>query len=71
MFLIHHGMPCAMFIVSHTMQINLIKTCDRLVNVSLAFDCFIGVYVWKVFVNDETLKFLMKKFSSCSCAFLC
>lgn len=44
-----------MFIISHTMQINLIKKCDTLVNVSLVFDCFIGVYVCKVFVNDETL----------------
>lgn len=55
MFLIHHGVPCATFIISHTMQINLIKKWDRLVNVSLMFDCFTGVYVWEVFVNYETL----------------
>lgn len=55
MFLMHHGVPCAMFIISHTMQINLITKCDRFVRVSLVLDCFIGVYVWKVFVNDETL----------------
>lgn len=57
MFLMHHGMPCAMFIISHTMQINLIKKYDRFINVSLVnvLDCFIGVYVWKVFVNGETL----------------
>lgn len=69
MFLVRHGVPCAMFIISHAMQINSIKISDRLVNVSLVFDCFIGVYMWKVFVNDETLKFLMS--SSRSCAFLC
>lgn len=55
MFLMHHGVPCAMLIISHTMQINLIKKCSRLVNVSLVLDCFIGVYVWEVFMNDESL----------------
>lgn len=53
MFLMHHAVPCAMFIVGHTMQINLITKWDRLVHVSLVLDCFIGVYVCKV--SDETL----------------
>jgi len=54
-------MYCAIVIISHAIQIHLIKNVTRLVSVHLVFDCFIGrgvcvcVCVFKVFVDDETL----------------
>lgn len=44
------------FLSCHTMQIHLIKkNGTRLTNVHLVFDCFIGVCVFKEFVDDESL----------------
>lgn len=48
-------MRCAIFTISHTVQIHLIKNVTRLVNLHVVFDCFIGMYAFRVFVDDDTL----------------